>query len=497
MVDSQLNLFTMQPTRRFPIALTFDDHSLTIAPAPPEIVEELIFTEKSLDQRTGTKRTRVRLFIELGAGQHGPVIQTDQGYRRRIETKARALGYEVQIYDRRQEFRQPRLSQMHGFRFSQKRLVIEALMQNQSGLIGAPTRYGKTTMLINILRAYDDVRTIVTVPGKDLIRQTFDVIKACFPHRNPKQIGGGKNPKPSDHLNVVSMDSLHKVDAGWPRLIVVDEPHAIAASSRIPELRKYGLARKLGLGATLSGRYDSRDPVIEGIIGPVLSNISYLEAVQEGAICPITVLNCIIKFDPWNCTDRNQVMRFLLWESKRVAELTRRISETLPYEWQTLMFIKNEDQAINTYQGLADSTVPVAMAKLLTSKERTRVTEDFKSGLTTRAICSDIWVQGVTFSDLRALLNLSGGGPYTSAVQKPGRLAEIRPEIGKRRGLLFDITFLPSWIPDSRQMPDQAWWGIVKEGEARLGVYRTTGYEIYDVHSYGDLNHYINYFANE
>lgn len=498
MVDSQLSLFDTPITRKFPIALTFDDHSLTITPAPPEIIQELIFTEKNLDQRTGTKRTRTRLFIELGAGPLGPTIQCDHGFRRRVETKARALGYQVQLFDRREAFPQPKLSRMHGFRFSQKKLTVTALMQHQSGLIGAPTRYGKTTILINLLRAFDDdIRTIVTVPGKDLIRQTYDVIKACFPHRDPKQIGGGKNHAPSNWLNVCSMDSLHKIDAGWPRLVIVDEPHAIAASTRIPQLRKYGLARKYGVGATLSGRYDARDPVIEGIIGPVLSNITYLEAVTEGAIVPITVINCIVKFDPWNTSDRNQVMRFLLWESSKVAQLTRRISETLPYEWQTLFFIKNEDQALNTYKGLSDSTVPVAMAKLLTNSQRNKVTQDFKDGLITRAICSDIWVQGVTFSDLRALLNLSGGGPYTSAVQKPGRLAEIRPDIGKIRGLLFDVTFLPSWMPDSRQMPDQAWWSIVKEGEGRMNTYRTVGYEIYDVHNFRELEHYINHFANE
>lgn len=56
---------------------------------------------------------------------------------------------------------------------------------------------------------------------------------------------------------------------------------------------------------------------------------------------------------------------------------------------------------------------------------------------------------------MRALINLFSGGPYTSVVQKPGRLAEIRLDIGTPLDLMFDITFVPNFYPSYDSMPDQ------------------------------------------
>lgn len=362
-------------------------------------------------------------------------------------------------------------------------------------LLGDFTVTHNTVLMINTARAYPLEPTVVCAPGLDLIRQLHTDFKKALIGRDVTRVTSSKS-RQSDFV-VCSLDSLHHCNHGITRLLMIDEPHATAADSRIPQIKNFTQARKIGFGATLDGRFDGRNLVIEGLIGPVLSNRTYLDAVAEGAICPITVINCIIRFDPWNVSDRNSVMRKLLWESARVAKVVKIISDALPREWQTLLFIKNEDQAKFYHHHLKDANIPIAMAKLLTTKGRRELTESVRMSEFMRAICSDIWVQGVTFSDMRALLNLSGGGPYTSAIQKPGRLAEIRPDIRKKRGVLFDVTFQPTFLPSTSSIPNQAWWSIVREGEARLNVYKKIGYEIHNIDTINPLLALIREFANE
>lgn len=363
-------------------------------------------------------------------------------------------------------------------------------------LLGDCTVVHNSIGIINTVRAYDEeVPTVITVPGQDLVRQTWDMVEACFPHRHPKWVKSATS-KQSD-LIVCSIDSLHHCDRTRTKLLIIDEPHASAADSRIPQIKEFKEARKIGFGATLKGRFDQRDLVIEGLIGPILTNKTYREAVAEGMICPITVIHVDLTFDPWNTEDRNQVMRYLLYQSPRVAAIARYVSEFLPADWQTLMFIKNEKQADYFHAQLQNTTIPVAMDKKLTAKQRKELTAAVKSGEVTRCICSDIYIQGVTFSLLRCLMNLSGGGPYTSAIQKPGRLAEIMPELNKHRGLLIDVTFRPSCNPHKRDMPGQAWRGIEMEGKGRLKVYREIGYDIRTITTFKQMAALLTEFMHE
>ena len=479
----------------FPIYLLRDNTVLTISPAIPEILKMLSFQEKSMAQASGPKKEKIRLFEIVKDGPLGPVAMTYHGLWKRVKEFAESLGYRVEVQDHRPPFPRMHLERMFGFRGTQRQWLISGLRHDESGLIGAPTRYGKTTGILNTIRACDEeLPIVVTAPGKDLIKQLADDVISAFSHRRPKLLKG----KPvASNLIICSLDSLHHCDRTRTQLVIIDEPHATAASSRIPQIKEFANARKIGFGASLSGRYDQRDLVIEGLIGPILTNKTYREGVAEGMICPISVIHVDLVFDPWNCEDRNTVMNYLLYQSPRVAKVAKFISDSLPEKWQTLMFIKNEKQAEFFHGQMQDARVPIAMAKRLTTVGRRELTEAVKQSEVNRAFCSDIWVQGVTFSNLRVLMNLSGGGPYTSVIQKPGRLAEIRPELNKRRGILVDVTMRPSWNPKSREMPGQAWRGIVHEGQSRIQAYETIGYDMFKVQTFAQLAAQLQEFIHE
>lgn len=373
----------------------------------------------------------------------------------------------------------PRLDLIGGFRFSQEELLKQALLIDKSGLIGAPTRYGKTTLMVNYAKAYPTVPTVVVAPGVDLCRQLYDDFTG------PRGVGdrevkllctGSKDKEMSyDGITVCSADSVTKLDPGVARLVLADEPHSLVTDRRVAAINKaFPLARRIGFGATLSGRFDGADPLIEGLFGPVLSERTYLEAVAEGAICPLAV----IFIDRWLNTpyaNRDRAYKQLLFENQHMANLAAQLChEVIPEDFQTMLFIKNEKQA-DLYRRAIGMDSTIAMAKRMTNDERERVTNLMRENVIKRCLCTDIYVQGVTFSDVRVLINCEAGGNNTTAIQKPGRLAEIRP--GKKCGIVFDFFF-----KDANGSLDKASC-LVRDSFNRQLAYTEKGYEVIHVNT--------------
>lgn len=467
------------------VHLFLDDSRLIIVPSFDELENKLLtFKEKKMVKqnhppfKTVTQRNNVPFFTTISQDEVNQVkiIATWQGIWRKVVDFLNKSNRVYRFHDRRLPFPEPRYDLMFGFRFRQKELLETALQRGCSGLVVAPTRYGKTILIIDTLRAFPDVPTVVTVPGEDLYKQLYEDIKAALPNRNVTLMGKGTRKRfPGEDITVCSMDSLHKCDHGAVRLVLIDEPHSVVTDSRWPELAKFNKARILGFGATVTGRYDQRDILIESMIGPVLAERTFQEAVAEGAICPIRAYIIKIKFQPFPCGSRDVALKFMVTESERLASLVRWIThKLLPPEWQTLMFVKNEKSALHFLNHIGEDGT-IAMAKRMSDAERKEKTAAMRSGSIKRCLASDIYAQGVTFSDLRAVINLASGGPYTGTVQKPGRLAEIRPSLNKRCGAMFDFIFEPVG-PDAKRRGN--WSGIMGEAFSRVRVYNSKGYDI-------------------
>ena len=72
---------------------------------------------------------------------------------------------QVLIQDKRIPFPSPKLENMFGFRFNQKEKTIELLKANRSGILNAPTRYGKSVIMTNIINAH----IIIAVKNKTIV----------------------------------------------------------------------------------------------------------------------------------------------------------------------------------------------------------------------------------------------------------------------------------------------------------------------------------------
>ena len=338
-----------------------------------------------------------------------------------------------------------------------------------------------TTLMINTLRAFPTLSTVVVAPGVDLVKQLYDDITG--PRGLPKGSreirlicsGKGRTPATSPGgITVCSADSLDKCDPINTELLLADEPHALVTANRLEKINAFTRARRIGFGATLKGRFDGRDSLITGLFGPVLAERTYKEAVAEGAVCPLSIIFLKVEITPKAFRDRNAAYSGLLFHNPNMMSLAKRIcTEVIPQDWQTMVFIKEEKQAEMLLEALDDDAT-IAMAKRMTSKERTEVDRLMKQNVIKRCLCTKIYVQGVTFSDVRVLLNLEGGGNNTSAIQKPGRLAEIRP--GKKCGIVIDLLFTG---PKGDATGKNSWYPLCIDSNNRKKAYEEIGYDVH------------------
>lgn len=434
------------------------------------IKKDLIFNPKTYSRET--RRQEVKVFNIISDQQGIVTYQTMQGlvdYVKEILEKQKHI---VKIVDLRTPLKPPEFSNMFGFRFNQREKTEELLRADRSGLLCAPTRYGKSVIITNIINAYPDVKTVVIAPGVDLLPQLVDTIKKYCPGREVSGIfSGSKTQYMSDDITVCSMDSLHKLDKESVKLLLIDEPHAAVSEKRAEQLFEFCNARILGFGATLEGRWSGNDIMIKGLIGPVLSNITFKEAVDLGALCPIDVKVVKIPYAPKGYSNRNIAYKNYVFQNKKFHEIVGEIANNVvPKEWQTLLFINNEKEATALHKYVKDSEL--AMDKLFKNKkERTEMFEKLKQDKIKRCICSNIYSTGVTIDNIRCAINCDGGGGSILSVQKPGRLAEIKE--GKKAGYLIDFLFYP--INGEGSSTD---FMICNDCKARINVYKEKGYNI-------------------
>ncbi len=482
------------------IHLRYSEARVIVYPIPASVKDLLTYIYKELvpDPKKKwarmTKRTKVNMYsIHDYNGQ--PSLHTFGGFMCRIYLSLLQQGYEVKVYDERNVFPQPKLQGIGGFMHTQEQVFRRLVSCDVSGIADLCTRYGKTMIIANLCRVYEGIPIIILTEGKDTLEQLKDDLKKILgPSREVVQIGGGSRCRhQSTDVSVVSYDSLHLCNPNLTKLMIADEVHTLPVDSRIPVWTKFMHCRRIGLTGSIEGRFDGRDPLIEGLVGPVLVRKKYLDALKDGAVCELKILALRVPLPPDYYGDRNTAYKSLLFMNEYIFNMARALSEQVVSEnTQMLMFIDNEKQA----DALADfigGDVTVAMAKKLTNKQRSGVVSDMKGKTIKRCISSEIFATGMTFQDLHVVVNMAGGGKSTSCVQKPGRLIQVRP--GKKCGTLFEFyfdipdelrkngKFEPPMCPDSVAQKAMQKYGqtaaLYRDSVERFGVYKKNGYTIH------------------
>lgn len=479
------------------VDLVWADSFLAVQPMLPELCLKLRMWYKSL-KLVKFKRLSVGEYVPLHkveTSPTGPRIITFSGFYDMVFQWLSDNGYGIRsLRDIRLGFPAPDFSKLGGLRFSQADVVMAILTANRSCMVQCPTRYGKTHIMANVIRAYPNLYTVVCAPAYDICYQLYTELKVLIPGRRINILTSEQNTTedkgpdwhpgklPCDDVTVTTFQSLRHCYPEAVRLCLIDEVHTAAAPKTVEIVNTLVYARRFGFSATTSGRFDNADLLIQGLVGPLVKKITFDEAVAEKALLPIRVMAVssvypapVVKTrqdgseeSVFAKTRAGQTKNWAVNHVDRLELWSKICNLVIPPDWQTLIFVDTEEHGKLLQTQIQNSVF--VMARNFKNKT-TR--EEFKlrmvRGDVRRCISTDIYGTGLTFPMLRAQINACGGGGSISATQKPGRLAGLLD--GKTHGYLFEV------FEDQNALPKDYRF-LQNDSTARMNQYKKLKYDL-------------------
>jgi len=436
-------------------------------------------------------------------------LSTLPGFAWRIMEWFRQSGIDFSVVDLRTRMPEIRWDRvMQGLRPYQMEIVYKALM-SCGGIIAASTGSGKTRMAAALIKAFDpnDMANrqtptfVMTCTDKDIARKNWQDLRAYFPDRSVGLIMSGVS-RPSQDIQVVTTDSLHRVDPNDIGVMIVDEVHTVATEARAAKILAASKAAKWGLSATPDGRFDGGDLLTEGLVGPVICEFTYRDGVAAGALVPITVY--WVEMPEPECglrqfaalKTRDACYRRAVTLSRQQNGMAVEILKRIPTEMQSLCIMQQTAQMneiVGMYPGIRyvhaktrDSELSDAGQNNLlgiSPSERKKIYDGMASGEIRKVLSTMVFKQGVNFPDLQVIVCPGGGGSDIAAGQIPGRGS--RKIDGKDHAYMIDF-----WHPwdvrlDSKGKARSGF--VLHDDEKRRAKYHELGFEQIQVQSLSEV----------
>lgn len=346
------------------------------------------------------------------------------------------------------------------FRYKQDE-VLALIDTAEGGMIDAPTGFGKTFLATLICTVYPKSPIVFLSPGVDLIKSTYARLQQVVPG-DVGRVGAGFY-EPGFRVTLGSVDSVHKIDLSKKALIIGDEIHAFATPDRMNSLcAQYTDAKWVGFSASLNKRADGADAMVEALFGPVLTKISYQDAVEEGTVSDILAQFVTLsksENSPTLGQDMITNKRIAYWcnqeRNEKIAEYVRQATSLVDVKNPQIMIMVETVEHIfelkrflpsfeTVYANLDESTRAKLLARgLITEEEemtpqrRQWLLKQFEDGTLRTVIANKCWKQGIDAKNLNIFVRADGGTSEIDSIQLPGRLSRITSN--KKEGLLLDI----------------------------------------------------------
>lgn len=427
------------------------------------------------------------------------VLTTLPGFGHKILEYLRKIGAEYSVVDARLPLPTPNIElACKGLRDYQLEPVIETLLAG-GGILSAATGFGKTVMSSAIIRAFDPEAlklrgtptVVLAAPDKDINQKNWEALSALLPEREVGLVMSGVK-KFSDDVQVITLDSLHLINPDDVGILIVDEVHTSASTTRVESISKFLNAARWGVSATPSGRFDGGDMLIEGLFGPVVCRRTYQDAVKLGALVPIEVywvkapspsvgMSYYLKYK-----NRDAKIRAAIINNPAYAKLVAELMLKIPDSKSVLCFTQWIAQMANIHAHCpevgyvhAQTRDGVGTIGPITSKERKLIYDKMASGKIRKMLATHCWKQGVDFPALDIVVNASGGGSDIVAKQIPGRAS--RRADGK--DIAYVVDFIHEWDINEDGKPGP----LLASDYSRRRSYRELGFKQVTVDSLNEL----------
>lgn len=369
--------------------------------------------------------------------------------------------------------------------------ALQTVWGADGGVIDCSTGWGKTEEIAKICASYsgiEDYKIVVVAPGLDIMNAIIERLSKYGVDAG--QVDGSHNRR--RQVTVCSARSLMKLedngDLQKTRLCLFDEVHRCAAPTTRQALIRMDNARLFGLSATVEGRSDKGDIIVEALFGRRICTVTYEDAVAHDIVAPMHVIMVdtqgpAMDYDNptsktrhgiWRNSVRNNMWAMIaaqLVEMGQVLILTEtlehatNIFKLLPPGWQLVydahpsVRVKSEQRKLNKalakrpeVSGDSFPSKPPALRRAekltaefeslglqpMTKTRRNQLAEQFAAGQIRGAVSTKVWSTGVDFPGLQFVIRVDGSASEISSGQDSGRGSRKTESVGKAVGIVLD-----------------------------------------------------------
>ena len=451
-----------------PVVLTYYDSCLFVKPWIHGLWPNLTYNKKMRQNKWPYNFTSEPRYmysvrtdkdgIEIGL-VYGGMYQT-------VRDRLLELGYTYVENDMRPEIPDYDLDMCQPLRPLQDG-ALNVILSEKSGVIQCPPGFGKTFLMCQVCRIYDeDIKILIVTPRKSVVSDIYDRVTGALKGLRQRAIllnGSKRLPKRKNYnIIVCTSGSIHKVPSDWPDMLLYDECHGAATDKQLPVLERLAGCRNFGLSASPEGRLDGADMEITGLFGPVKCHVTYRQAQEQGLVCEIRVTMRHIQMDPIVFTKRDtdtDKQKKSYWLNHARNSLIAQDARSFTDEEQVIILVRTVEHALQLrmlipeffvvsgevddekwekfcQQGLVADTPE--FRKALKTPDAELMRDLFKHRKIRKVIATGKWREGVDFPHLDGLIRADGSSGAIDAIQIVGRLSRVVE--GKKYGRLIDYT---------------------------------------------------------
>lgn len=228
--------------------------------------------------------------------------------------------------------------------------AINAIINNDKGIIKCGTGFGKSFIMTNICMIYPTAKIVIVTASKVVVKQTYESLVQMLGKHEVGLICGGTNSlEDNKRVTVSTCASVLRAPLATCDFLFFDEVHNCGFNSVFDRLAEnVGNARMYGLTASLD-RGDGALDAIKALFGKVLVECSYQEAVEHKMVTPLKVI--MPKIDklsrPIDVVGVQHVdERRNYWQNHERNKMFAQASLDVPEDKQLIITVKTVEHAI-------------------------------------------------------------------------------------------------------------------------------------------------------
>jgi len=304
-----------------------------------------------------------------------------------------------------------------------------------SGVVNATGGFGKTHIQAVTYAAWNKLNTILAIPLKQVVLQTYEKFKQFFPDKHIGIVGDGKNDLSND-ITISTFRSLQNCALEKCQLLLVDEMQSAGQDTFQNALKQMKPYRMFGFSATTEGIFNNTDKLIKGLFGEDLIYFPYEDAEGAGAVVPgmVYMVKMPAELFMENYTSFEAKLKHGIKLCAKRNEIIGRVCSLIPKEWQTIIFIDHvKDHLIPLFKYLPketrflhrESSKKNVGTFALTPKQQNKTIEEFSNNEFSQLVASDAFRAGVDIPNCRVVVQASGGSSKVEVLQEAYRGSRI------------------------------------------------------------------------